>query len=118
MDFDSDDVGNGVERIGELENENMKKVEEKRRRRQEDHEREKEKWLRNKREYSLRASRFADLKRKRREEKRKMGKNKADEQGNMCWRELGRRGRKEVIGEMTNIYRQQIWKHRDHTKKR
>ena len=67
----------------------MKKLEEKRRRRQEDHEREKEKWLKNKREYSLRASRFADLKRKRREEKRKMEEARKVLEEDDLWEELG-----------------------------
>ena len=69
MGFDSDDVDDDVERQ-ELDNENLKKIEENKRRIQEHYEIEKEKWLRNKKEFSLRASRFADLKKKRREEKR------------------------------------------------
>ena len=88
MDFDSDEVDDDVERR-ELENENMKKVEEKKRRRQEDYEIEKEKWLRNKKEYSLRASRFADLKKKRREEKRKMEEARKVLEGDDLWQELG-----------------------------
>ena len=67
----------------------MKKVEEKKRRRQEDYEIEKEKWLRNKKEYSLRASRFADLKKKRREEKRKMEEARKVLEGDDLWQELG-----------------------------
>lgn len=83
----SDDVDDDIERQ-KLEKENMKKVEEKKRRRQEDYEREKEKWLRNKKEYSLRASRFADLKRKRREEKRKMEEARKVLEGDDLWQEL------------------------------
>ena len=67
MDFDSDEVDDDVERR-ELENENMKKFEEKKRRRQEDYEIEKEKWLRNKKEYwGLRRNMIIEVKVKRME---------------------------------------------------
>ena len=88
MDFDSDDLDDVVERQ-KLEKENIKKVEEKKRRRQEEYEREKEKWLKNKKEYSLRASRFADLKKKRREEKRKTEEARKVLEGDDLWEELG-----------------------------
>ena len=88
MGFDSDDVDDDVERQ-ELDNENLKKIEENKRRRQEHYEIEKEKWLRNKKEFSLRASRFADLKKKRREEKRKMEEARKVLEADDLWQELG-----------------------------
>ena len=59
------------------------------RKKEENYRKEKEKWMAKKKEGHLRASRFADLKRRRREEKRKMEEARKVLETEDFWQELG-----------------------------
>lgn len=67
------------------------------RKKEENYRKEKEKWMAKKKEGHLRASRFADLKRRRREEKRKMEEARKVLETEDFWQELGEQKINELI---------------------
>ena len=71
------------------EQEKMRKMEKTKKWREENYLKEKENWETKRKEYSVRAARFADLKRRRREEKRKMENTRKVLESDDLWEEIG-----------------------------